>query len=81
MSFTKFLYSCQALSTAGGLLETTGLLSDPLGLLLEKLFICLKCLGTAEPKGPGLEVATLGDYELSSNWEVSLSDAGGQLDS
>lgn len=43
--------------------------------------ICLKCLGAAEPKGPGLEMATLSDYELSSNWEVSLSDAGGQLNS
>lgn len=81
MSFTKFLYSCEALTTAGCLLETIGLLSDPLRLLLEELFVCLKCLGAAEPKGPGLEMATLSDYELSSNWEVSLSDAGGQLNS
>lgn len=46
------------------MLETTDLLSDPVGLLLGKLFINLKCLRTAEPKGPGLEIAALGDYSV-----------------
>lgn len=50
------------MTTAGSILETTDLPSDPVRLLWGKLFIHLKCLRTTEPKGPGLEIATLGDY-------------------